>query len=78
MLRGDASTTGKWIVLFNFHWEPKLTVSGKEEKAFLRVLANFDSEEDADIFYSYCSEKDLVPVKRPRYNAVEVIGDKED
>ena len=50
MLKGDASTTGKWVVLFNFHWEPELTISGKQEKSFLHVLAQFDTEEEADIF----------------------------
>jgi hypothetical protein len=68
MIKGDASTTKKWIVLFNFHWEPGLTTSGKMERSFLRALAQFDTEEVADIFYSYCLEKDLIPTKRPRYN----------
>ncbi len=63
MMKGDASTTGKWVVLFNFRWE-----HGKVEKSFLRALAHFDTEKEANIFYSYCCHKDLVPTKRPRYN----------
>ena len=70
--KGDAATTGKWVVLFNFHWEAALTVTGKPEKSFLRAVADFETEEDAGIFYSYCLQKDLVPTKRPRYNVVEV------
>ena len=71
MLKGDAATTGKWIVLFNFWWEPALTVTGKPEKSFLRALAHFETEMEADIFYSYCNQKNLVPTKRPRYNRME-------
>ena len=44
MMKGDASTTGKWVVLFDFNWEP-LTISGKEGKRFLRALAHFETEE---------------------------------
>ena len=71
MLKGDASTTGKWVVLFNYWWEPGLTISGKKEKNFLSALAQFDTEEEAGIFYSHCLNNDLVPTKRPRYNRVE-------
>ncbi|KKL57484.1 hypothetical protein LCGC14_2234930 [marine sediment metagenome] len=67
MLKGDASTTGKWVVLFNFRWERALTASGAPEKSFLRALAHFETEEDADIFYSYCLSEGLVPTKRPRF-----------
>ena len=68
MLKGDESTTKKWVVLFNFHWKPGLTISGKKEKSFLRALAQFDTDEEADIFYSYCLKKGLVPTKRLRSN----------
>ena len=71
MLKGDASTTGKWVVLFHFYWKPSLTVSGKLIKTSLRALVHFETEEDADIFYSYCVQENLVPTKRPRYNRVE-------
>ena len=66
MMRGDITTTGKWVVLFNFPWKPDLTITGKKVETFLRALAHFDAEEDADIFYSYCSKEKLVPTKRPR------------
>ena len=72
MLRGDAVTTGKWVVLFNFWWKSDYnTKSKKIEEVWLRALANFETEMEAQKFYDYCEQKDLVPTKRPRYNRME-------
>ena len=69
MLKEDAATTGKWVVLFNYWWVPGLTKSGEiGKKSFTRAIVDFDSEEDADIFYTYCSQNKLVPTKRLRFN----------
>ena len=69
MIKGDAATTGKWVVLFNFWWVPGLTKSGEiGKKDFIRAIVDFNNEEDADIFYTYCLQNELVPTKRPRFN----------
>jgi len=62
---GDVVTTGKWVVLFNFWW------GLNDDRKWLRAVADFETEKEAQKFFDYCKKEQLVPTKRPRYNIIK-------